>query len=263
MLAQRVLSAVLLAPVLIVIVSAGEYWYLALVVGAALVACGEIYILLRRAGYSPLWPIGLALAFALLLESYLSTGWIGHWALSLAILLSLSYLVIRQSMEGSLVDWAITWLPPLYVGVLSTSFIALRQHPQGLYWVYLLLGVTWATDVGAYFVGRAVGRHGFFRAISPKKTLEGAVGGAMVGVACGVALAALFGWDLPRVAAFSLVATVAAEIGDLAESLLKRQLKAKDAGHLIPGHGGVLDRMDSLLFVGVVAQLWATWIGGI
>lgn len=262
MLAQRVASAAVLAPLILLVVAVGMPWYAVVVAMASAIANWELYLLLRRAGYLPLWPFGLALSLAFVLDPYLAPGQIAPFALALALTLSLGYLVVQQRLEGSLVAWALTWVPPLYAGFLLGFLVSLRLLPQGDRWVYLALGVTWATDIAAYFVGRTLGRRGFFVRVSPRKTVEGALGGVAAGMLCGGALAWFFGWDVLRFAAFGLLASVAAEFGDLAESLLKRQLRAKDASLLIPGHGGVLDRMDSLLFVGVFTYCWALWIGG-
>lgn len=261
MLVQRVLSAVVLAPLIVAVTVAGGPSFVGIVIVAAGVALWEFYTLLRRAGNSPLWPFGFALGLAFLLDAALSPGRILAPALALSLILSLLYMVLRQRVESSLGDWAVTWVPPLYVAFLASFLVSLRFLPAGDRWIYLVAGVTWATDVAAYFVGMAVGRRKFFPRISPRKTQEGALGGLIAGVACSALLAWLFGWDPLRFAAFGLLASIAAEAGDLAESLMKRQLQAKDASQLIPGHGGVLDRLDSLLFVGVVTYWWAIWLG--
>ncbi|MHB0869956.1 MAG: phosphatidate cytidylyltransferase [Chloroflexota bacterium] len=261
MLVQRVLSALVLAPVVIIATIAGGWWFAATVALVTLIALWEFYSLLRRAGHSPLVPFGFVLGLGFLLDAYLLPGRIAPVALAFSLPLSLLYLVLRQRLSSGLVDWSLTWVPPLYVAFLGGYWLSLRLLPAGELWVLLVVGVTWATDIAAYFVGRAVGRRSFFARISPRKTLEGAVGGLVAGVVCGTLLAWLFGWDVARVLAFSMLAAAAAEAGDLAESLLKRQLRTKDAGQLIPGHGGVLDRLDSLLFVGVLAYYWAVWVG--
>jgi phosphatidate cytidylyltransferase len=261
-LAQRVLSAIVLAPFLVAATAFGGGWFLAMVVAGAMVGSWELFSLLRRSGFSPLWPIGMALSLAFLLDAYLQASIIGPAALAIALIGSLCYLVVRQQLETSLVDWAVTWVPPLYIGFLLAFPLALRQLPAGDRWIYLLLTVTWITDIAAYFGGRFFGHRPFFPRISPRKTLEGAIVGLIGGVASGTLLAAYFGGSVMTFLAFSLVASVAAEAGDLAESLMKRLLNTKDSGQLIPGHGGVMDRMDSLLFVGVVAYFWARYIGG-
>ncbi|HEX2923724.1 MAG TPA: phosphatidate cytidylyltransferase [Chloroflexota bacterium] len=263
MLAQRVLSAIVLAPFLVAATALGGVWFLAIVVAGAMVGSWELYGLLRRSGFSPLWPVGMALSLAILLGAYLRSPVIEEAALAIAIIGSLTYLVLCQQLETSLADWALTWVPPLYIGFLLTFPLATRQLPGGDRWIYLLLAVTWITDIVAYFTGRFLGRHHFFPRISPRKTLEGAIGGLIGGVVSGALLAAYFGADIPTFVLFSLVASVAAEAGDLAESLMKRLLQTKDSGQLIPGHGGVMDRMDSLLFVGVVVYFWARGIGGV
>ncbi len=261
MLAQRVLSAIVLVPLVIAITVVDGPWFVALVSSATMVALWEFYSLLRRAGHAPLWPFGLALGLAFLLDPYLLPGRIVPPVLALSLIISLLYLVLRQQLDSSLIGWALTWVPPLYVAFLASFWVSIRMLPEGDRWIYLVVGVTWATDIAAYFTGRALGRRRFFARISPRKTLEGALGGLAAGVVVGGLLAWFFGWDLPRLLVFALVASVAAEGGDLAESLIKRQLRVKDASQLIPGHGGVLDRMDSLLFVGAVAYYWAVWVG--
>jgi len=262
-------SVVVLAPLVLFIVYLGGWWYLGLVALASLVGNHELYALLRRAGYKPIWPFGFALSLAFLLDAGLSpvfsgqiqTGLYTSPVLAFSLILSLAYLVIRNDMGINLADWAMTWVPPLYVGFIAAFWVYLRSLPEGSNWVYFAMGISWATDIAAYAAGMLFGKRRFFPRISPRKTVEGAVGGIAAGTLLGGILAWFFGWDLSRLLVMAVIGSIAAEVGDLAESLIKRQLRAKDASRLIPGHGGLLDRLDSLLFVGVVVYFGATWAG--
>jgi len=269
LLARRVVSAAVLAPLVILTVAVGGWWYVGLVAVASVLAAREFYLMLRHSAYSPLWPFGVALSLAFILDAAapllpLAThpGQIAYPALGAAIALSLAYLVSRQQVERSFADWAVTWAPPLYIGFLAAFLVALRLLPSGERWVFMVLAVTWSTDIGAYLVGSSLGRHPFFARVSPRKTWEGAIGGLMAGALAGGGVAWAFGWDTGQLLALSILASVAAEAGDLAESCIKRQLRTKDTSRLIPGHGGVLDRMDSLLFAGTLIYFWALVAGG-
>ena len=130
-----------------------------------------------------------------------------------------------------------------------------NASPRGLAWLLLIITVTWLSDTGAYLVGRSFGKTKMFPAVSPNKTFEGLAGGIAAGVLFGLLGNRLFGLDLPLLVAVGVAAAlvVFAVLGDLTESLLKRQAGVKDSGSLIPGHGGMLDRIDALLF---------TWMAG-
>jgi phosphatidate cytidylyltransferase len=137
-----------------------------------------------------------------------------------------------------------------YPGLLLSALVLLRQLERGEYWILLALVVTWLNDTGAYFAGRAFGRHKLYPRISPSKTVEGAIGGLLASVAGAIAVQLLF---LPRLplwgaAVIGAGGAVFGPLGDLSESMLKRAWGAKDSGHLLPGHGGLLDRIDALLF---------------
>jgi phosphatidate cytidylyltransferase len=139
--------------------------------------------------------------------------------------------------------------------------LRLRQLDDGLYWLMIALLCTWVCDTAAYAVGKLWGRHKFFPAVSPKKTWEGAVGGLIGGLLAAVGLGRWLvglsvGWGL----LLGLAIVGAATFGDLAESVIKRQVGVKDSGQLIPGHGGMLDRIDSLLFVVPVVYYFASII---
>ena len=162
--------------------------------------------------------------------------------------------------DGWIVGWALTFVGAVYVGVLGSYFILLRDLPNGMVWTINVLLAAWATDTFAYIAGKAWGRHGFFTSISPKKTWEGAIGGW---VAATVAMAILGAWaGLPWFHGILLGfgVGVAGTVGDLAESVIKRQFGAKDSGNIVPGHGGLLDRLDSLLFAAVFAYYYLAWI---
>lgn len=140
----------------------------------------------------------------------------------------------------------------LYLGVLGAHWLLLRNEDDGQRWVVVALAATFATDTGAYAVGRLFGRHLLWPAVSPKKTWEGAVGALVIGG--GVAAALPYVLDIEPgwwwVAAIAVGLPVAAVAGDLLESALKRRMHVKDMSHLLPGHGGLLDRLDSLLVTG-------------
>lgn len=148
----------------------------------------------------------------------------------------------------SLLDGAGTLMGTLYVGLLS-YFYLLRTLPDGWIWLIFMFAGTWASDITAYFVGKGFGRRRIAPVLSPKKTLEGAIGGLLGSVLIGYLFAIIYPF-LPfyKMLLLGLLLGAAAEVGDLLESAFKRQAGIKDSGKLIPGHGGILDRFDSALF---------------
>lgn len=148
-----------------------------------------------------------------------------------------------------------------YLGVPVVALWVLRAGPGGRLDVMFLLGVVWASDIGAYFAGRALGGPKLAPAISPGKTRSGAVGGLVAAVAFAAAMAAVLApGAVPLAAVLAAALSVASQAGDLFESWVKRRFGAKDSGRLIPGHGGVLDRLDGLLAAAPVLAL-VTWAG--
>ncbi len=146
----------------------------------------------------------------------------------------------------------------MYIGVLLSTIVLLRQLDFGREWVTLALLSTFAVDTGAYGTGKLIGRHRMAPSISPGKTWEGAIGGYLAGAGAVVGLDALFDpeVDLPRILVLAALLPVAAILGDLLESLMKRRMGVKDASGLLPGHGGFLDRLDSILFTVPVVYLF-------
>ena len=141
-------------------------------------------------------------------------------------------------------------LGAVYPGLLLAALIPLRKLPRGEWWIVLALTVTWLNDTFAYFSGRAFGRHKLYERVSPSKTWEGALGGAAGSVLGALVVAHLWIPELPALGAalIGAGAAVLGPAGDLSESMLKRAFGAKDSSRLLPGHGGLLDRIDALLF---------------
>ncbi len=157
--------------------------------------------------------------------------------------------------------WRVQAWALLYVGVLASALVLVRDLENGRSWVFLGLFATFATDTGAYAVGRLIGRHKLAPRISPKKTWEGAAGGYAAGAGAVLGLNALFdtGLSAAEMLPFALAMPVLSQAGDLFESWMKRRMGVKDASGLLPGHGGFLDRLDSILFVMPVLYVFLRW----
>ena len=150
----------------------------------------------------------------------------------------------------------------VYGGVMLSALVKLRQLEHGAVWIFLALAVTWANDTGGYFAGRAFGKRKLYPRISPSKTVEGAIGGMAFSIFWGLLT---FKLGLPGVplwggAVIGLGASILGPLGDLSESMMKRAYGAKDSGKLLPGHGGMLDRLDALLFTAPFVLLCARWL---
>ncbi len=267
MLRTRVLSALVLVPVVGLAVWLGGWWLFGVLVLVAGMAGYECSRLMHRGGHSPSTPLVLLIVGVFLLDAQLP--WIGIASVGVVwiLLLSISWQLFRPRLASPTVDWALTIAGGLYVGLLTSYMIRLRSLPDGLAWTAFALLVTWASDSGAYFVGRAIGRHSLCRRLSPGKTWEGIGGGLLAGLLGGAVVGAWCMTWLGAVGLFhglvaGLLVAVVCPFGDLAVSMMKREVQAKDSGHLIPGHGGVLDRIDSLMFVAVIVYYYAIWLAG-
>jgi phosphatidate cytidylyltransferase len=167
-----------------------------------------------------------------------------------------------QDMQSVIRDLAISLLGLLYIPLLLSHAALLRILPAGRDWIFLVLLVVMASDTLAYFVGRKWGWHRLYEAVSPKKTIEGSLAG-LFGAVLGAAVSKLwFFTELSSVDVLLIGIGVGAfsQLGDLFESLLKRSFGVKDSGGLVPGHGGLLDRLDSLLFAFPVTYYYAMWV---
>jgi phosphatidate cytidylyltransferase len=159
-------------------------------------------------------------------------------------------LIFEDRIENAPRRVGLAVLGALYPGLLISALVPLRQMELGFWWVFLALTVTWANDTGAYFAGRAFGKRKLYPRISPSKTWEGAIGGSLASIigACMVQHFCLHSLSPSGAALIGAGAAVLGPVGDLSESMLKRAFGAKDSGRLLPGHGGLLDRLDALLF---------------
>lgn len=264
----RIVSSAVLLPIIIGAVW-WNYWLMsAVVAGVVVISLSELYATFAHGGYKPLRWLGIAGGLALLASVVLRPLKLSVDLVPLALMIvvvgGLLAELPRAHEQQVLANWALTLAGALYVGWLFSYLISLRQlqtplRPfllanlgleSGPAWVFGVMATTWLQDTFAYFVGRRFGRTKLAPSLSPKKTWEGAIGG-LLGAVVG-AIASIYVFCLPlewwQAIIFGLVGGVAGPLGDLAESLMKRQVGLKDAGNLIPGHGGLLDRADSLLF---------------
>lgn len=263
MLRQRLATAAVGLPLLIAVVLAGGPLFAAVLALCLGIGCLEFC---HAAGFDPRRPE--ALAAALLAAAFVPAVYVHPdveaGLLVATVALPLLAAVARADIEpgSALPAWLALPAAALYVGFLGHYLLLVRRLPHGLEWTLLLLLGTFATDTGAYAIGRLLGRHKLAPRVSPGKTIEGAVGGLVAAVAAVVALDYLL--ELPQnpplIVVLGLVVGIAGQIGDLCESAVKRRFGVKDMGQLMPGHGGLLDRLDSLLFVGPVLYFFVRWL---
>jgi phosphatidate cytidylyltransferase len=260
----RELTALIAAPIAIWIVGwSHEYVFDAATALIAILAMYEFLDLGRHKGYQI--PVALCIAIMLIIMAAfiiedLSVE-LGMFAALLFI--PASYVFGKKPLEDSLPSSAIAVLGTTYVGMLTGSLIRLRNDfPEGSKLVFFLLLVVWLGDSGAYYVGKTFGKHKLSPRISPKKTVEGLIGGIAASMITAVVIHFTFFEKFPLHHAIiaGAILSVAGVIGDLAESMWKRSADVKDSGTLLPGHGGFLDRFDSILFTAPILYCYWTLI---
>ncbi len=254
-LALRVASGVVLFPIAVWLTFVGGRPFAFLAAAGAAVAAAELILMFGSIGVGEVFGIAVAGAIPLMAAfgggGDLLPGWSGLALAGATVVLMTVFLFRRGPLEQIPRSMAVVALSWLYCGLLIASLVGLRLR-FGVPWVILAFVVTWANDTFAYFTGHAFGRHKLYERISPKKTWEGFAGGA-VGSVVGALVTRwllLEGALTPAAAVvIGLGAAVLGPLGDLAESMVKRAAGVKDSSRIIPGHGGLLDRIDALLFV--------------
>jgi phosphatidate cytidylyltransferase len=266
----RVLSAVLFLPLLVGLSFLGGFWFAALVTLEVVLGLVEFYRMMMARGMRPSPRLGIALALVLCGLSFAGTSSQTNLLFTAGLLIVFCAELLRNEGERGIEPMAVTLFGVLYVGWLSVHLVFLRELPRalgqpyaiGASYVLLAFFLTWVCDTFAYAFGLWLGRNRLMPDVSPKKSVEGSIGGLVATVAAAHVARLWFAPYLDPVHATVLGVAVGvfAQVGDLAESLLKRVSGTKDASGLIPGHGGILDRFDSLIFVLPVAYLLLGWL---
>ncbi len=275
MLGQRLLTALVLGPVVLAAALLGNPTLAIIAALAAFVAAGEASRLLGRSGFDVRDSLveGIGAVAVILAAAVSVSAVVATIAILCGALLSLS---LRSTLNGTkLYRWTDRFGAIVYSAIPLALLVLMRgwtgrdiqmslpfgttiSLPYGAAWIGVVLSITWAVDSVAYIAGRAVGRHAFSPSISPKKTWEGTISGVAAGTVICALWAPSFSWNVAAGLALGFAASWAAVLGDLVESGLKRQSGLKDAGSILPGHGGLLDRIDSLAFCAIVVFLVRT-----
>lgn len=253
MLRTRLLSALIYLPAILVLIRLGGIPWLGAIMLIAMVGWIEMTRLLQRDHFAVDRILGLVFVVVAPVEAYLRSAGLVSFDLLRPLLTGLIVAsliwALYDKSDHPTANWAMMVAGALYLGFLLGHFVTLRQRTDGLMWTVIAVGLTWIGDTCAYLAGTTLGRHKLWPRISPKKTWEGLIGGTV-----GTLLAApwLASWlvdlSLWQGLLLGILVAAAAPFGDFAVSLFKRLARTKDSSNLIPGHGGVLDRLDSLLF---------------
>jgi phosphatidate cytidylyltransferase len=270
MLRQRASSAAILIPPLVVALLLGGPWIVAVIVVATALAAREVFQLLTGAGYPSLAWLGLAFAVALVLDAAIvpAIDRSGVLLIATGTILAAIGSFTRTDPRDGLPTWATTVFGAFYAAMLGFVLRLGHEAPplaegaplaalgadRG--WIVLLVLTVWSYDTGAYFIGKRFGRRKFLTHLSPSKTWAGLIGGIVAATIVSAGVLVGLGQQPSTALIVGPLVSLAAQAGDLAESMLKRAAGAKDSGRLIPGHGGVLDRVDSFLFAAPVLALY-------
>ena len=265
MLKKRVITVLWSLPLLVIAVWFDEPlpWFTIFVAIWGLLAVFEFYRLVAVSQVLSLTSFGLLWTLLFVLSPHCDYEFTVPVLLTSALVLSLVWLVLRPQKEGAFIGWAWTIAGILYVGWLLSFLVALRLD-AGRSWVFFALFTTFGSDTAAFFVGRALGRHRLAPSISPNKTWEGAIAGVFGAIIVSLLFLLPTPLSLPlsygQAVLLGLLVSIFGQFGDLAESLLKRNTGAKESGRMMPGHGGFLDRMDSIVFASIVVYLYYIFV---
>jgi phosphatidate cytidylyltransferase len=268
----RILSAVVFLPLLVAMAWTGGVVYLLFTLAVVGLGLREFYTLLEAKGLSPHWKSGMFAVLLLPIAGYLraQTHRVEEWHSGAFFTILVGAILLAELRRGAgkqaVANSAATFFGVLYIGWLGSHLDFLRELPRffrrpyadGMSFALLPFFLTWSCDTVAYAVGRAFGRNKMMPSVSPHKSWEGGLAGLAIAVAAAFGARAWFAPYLTAADAVALGALVGVfgQIGDLVESLLKRDAETKDSSRLIPGHGGVLDRFDSLLFTAPIVYYY-------
>lgn len=261
MLGRRLFTALIGIPITIYVINYGEWLFAAAILILTLLAWHEFYVMLQNKNIRIFYNLGFLTNVLIL-----GCAWLGNPNEIIMILfLATLFILLKVVVSGNkftIADAAFSLLGIMYIGISFSHLLLLRYSDSSLNIVtswgalsggtaYLWLAFigTWANDTFAYFVGSRFGRHKLCPAISPAKTIEGALGGMLGSILVILALGELFKVSVGQSLVMGILVGLAAPIGDLTESAIKRFANVKDSGRILPGHGGILDRFDSILFV--------------
>ena len=265
-LAIRVATAVVAVPLILLLLYRGPAWgFFLLVFAAAIIGASELFGMTHpKEGGARIAGVLLSAGTAATLYFAGSDPRVVMTILVTVPLLGpLLTLVWLGDMSTAAFRGFAMAMGPLFVAVpLTLVAIVRRDVPDGPSYVVMMLMFAWFADTGGYFAGRFLGKRKLYEAVSPKKTVEGAVGGLAGSVLGGLMAHFVYLPSIPlaHVIPLAIVASAFGQAGDLAESLVKRSTGVKDSGQIVPGHGGILDRVDALLFVSVVVYLYTIWL---
>lgn len=262
----RLVSAFIALPITLYLIGLGGWWYGALLLFVGTVSLFEFFGMTQPGdlgGQVGLTGAGVAMLYAVIVGDL--GGIAALTAMSVILVAVLTYFLFRTGDIDTVAHrLSLAVLGLLWAGGLLAVTGALRLLPGGTGWIVVACGLAWGSDSGAYFVGRRYGRRKLYPKISPNKTWEGAIAGIFSATAIVFGVREVLSVDISTADLLVLAPVGAAfgQVGDLAESMLKRSVGVKDSGRIMPGHGGLFDRLDALLFTGPVVFVYATgWRG--
>ena len=264
---KRILTAVVGIPLVIAVIVLGNPYLKLAAIIASLIGMFEFYRVVSKQ-YKPIVWLGY---IAVLVQYIFFEEIFVYYFIYVAILLigALTMLVIYYP-KRTIADIALTILPVFYVSLLFSFVVLIREIPNGTFWIWLIAIAAWGSDTFAYFTGVTIGKHKLAPNLSPKKTIEGSIGGVIGAGLLGYLYTMIFThYAMAQLRSYCVVivitvmiAAIISQIGDLAASAIKRFFDQKDYGNILPGHGGILDRCDSFIFVAPIIYAVAFFVQG-